>query len=187
MRVYAQNWLMETRHLSSEARAGYVDLAAACSSDKNRGRLIDKRLIDGIAQTPKQGQKIVDELLAQDLLQKEWDGTVAFRCIEETPRWLTLGAHHWWGSCPILAIRPYGRDDSTPIRVPVSAAMRAAVLERDGFVCGICGDEIEDDLHIDHIRPVSRGGETVLDNLQPAHARCNLSKGARMEEAEDAS
>lgn len=59
--------------------------------------------------------------------------------------------------------------------------MRARVLERSGRICGICGGEIspEETPHIDHIQPVALGGRTISANLQPAHARCNLSKGAR--------
>ena len=58
---------------------------------------------------------------------------------------------------------------------------RAAVLARDGHVCGICGGEIEpSDVSIDHITPVSLGGSDDLDNLQPAHKSCNSRKGNRL-------
>jgi len=33
--------------------------------------------------------------------------------------------------------------------------------------------------HVDHVIPRSRGGSDDIDNLVPACARCNLSKGAR--------
>ena len=36
------------------------------------------------------------------------------------------------------------------------------------------GDNIE--LHIDHIIPWSKGGETVLENLQTLCSDCNLGK-----------
>lgn len=36
-------------------------------------------------------------------------------------------------------------------------------------------------VHIDHIVPVSLGGHTELSNLRPAHATCNMRRGARME------
>lgn len=50
------------------------------------------------------------------------------------------------------------------------------------IVCGICEQVIEDieDLSIDHIIPLSRGGSNEDDNLQPAHRRCNWQKGNRM-------
>ena len=55
-----------------------------------------------------------------------------------------------------------------------------AVIERDGLMCQICGVDVDaDDVHIDHIHPVSLGGRNQLDNLQVAHSFCNLSKGAR--------
>ena len=52
---------------------------------------------------------------------------------------------------------------------------------RDGPVCGICGgflNPVTDDFHVDHIRPVSKGGGNDLANLQLSHPSCNVSKGA---------
>lgn len=59
------------------------------------------------------------------------------------------------------------------------------VREADG-VCGICKAEIahDDKTHIDHIVPLARGGSHTQDNIQLAHARCNIKKGARAEMAE---
>lgn len=58
---------------------------------------------------------------------------------------------------------------------------RAAVLERDGYVCGICGENIaEGDVSIDHIIPITRGGGDNIENLQPAHKSCNSRKGNRV-------
>lgn len=50
----------------------------------------------------------------------------------------------------------------------VTRAMRYDVLRRDGFRCVKCGRGREDGvkLHVDHIKPVSRGGKSVMDNLQ---------------------
>lgn len=58
----------------------------------------------------------------------------------------------------------------------------AAILERDGWVCHICGDPIADleDLHFDHIIPLSKGGPHHADNISPAHALCNLKKGDKI-------
>lgn len=68
---------------------------------------------------------------------------------------------------------PYGRREIRP-------ALRAAVMARDGLICGICRLTVEPgDMHIDHVLPVARGGTNVLENLQVAHSLCNQSKGAR--------
>lgn len=51
--------------------------------------------------------------------------------------------------------------------------------------CGICHDPKPinwTDLHFDHIRPLARGGQHTAENLQPAHAVCNLRKCARLPE-----
>lgn len=61
-----------------------------------------------------------------------------------------------------------------------SLRLRWRVLQRDRFTCCACGtspalsDGVE--LHVDHIVPWSKGGETVLENLQTLCAVCNLGK-----------
>lgn len=58
-----------------------------------------------------------------------------------------------------------------------------AILAEHGMVCHICSGEIQQgDLHFDHIVPLSRGGAHARDNIKPAHARCNLRKGAKLME-----
>lgn len=66
----------------------------------------------------------------------------------------------------------------------VTRAMRYDVLRRDGFRCVKCGRGREDGvkLHVDHIKPVSRGGKSVMDNLQTLCEDCNCGKGNKYEE-----
>lgn len=66
-------------------------------------------------------------------------------------------------------------------RSPVSPAKRHKVLDRDGWVCHLCGKRIASaaDAHVDHVVPVAAGGSSDLNNLRAAHARCNLRRGAR--------
>lgn len=55
-------------------------------------------------------------------------------------------------------------------------------------VCGLCGEQINsiDEMHVDHIIPLSRGGKDILANLQLTHARCNMDKGNTLfEESEE--
>lgn len=55
-------------------------------------------------------------------------------------------------------------------------ALIAVVLNEYGTVCHLCGREGA--TTIDHIVPVSLGGDDSLENLRPAHASCNSSRGA---------
>lgn len=61
-----------------------------------------------------------------------------------------------------------------------SLRLRWRVLQRDRFTCCACGASpalspgVE--LHVDHIVPWSKGGETVLENLQTLCSVCNLGK-----------
>lgn len=56
--------------------------------------------------------------------------------------------------------------------------IRYNVLKRDNYTCQICGVTAKDGakLHVDHIVPVSKGGKTVMSNLQTLCDRCNLGK-----------
>jgi len=52
------------------------------------------------------------------------------------------------------------------------------VFARDGYQCLHCGSR--NDLTVDHIVPVSRGGSDFLSNLQTLCRPCNSRKGARI-------
>ena len=63
----------------------------------------------------------------------------------------------------------------------ISDRLRFRILMRDGFACKKCGrspiKERDVELHVDHINPWSKGGETIPENLETKCSRCNLGKG----------
>lgn len=63
-----------------------------------------------------------------------------------------------------------------------SLRLRFQVLQRDRFACRSCGaspaTNAGTELHVDHITAWSKGGETIVENLQTLCSRCNLGKGA---------
>ncbi len=63
----------------------------------------------------------------------------------------------------------------------ISSALRFRILLRDGFTCCKCGKsplkEKNVELHVDHIIPYSKGGETIPENLETKCSICNLGKG----------
>ncbi|MBQ9781238.1 MAG: HNH endonuclease [Clostridia bacterium] len=62
----------------------------------------------------------------------------------------------------------------------INLRLRFKVMQRDNFKCCACGASPAKDpsveLHIDHIFPWSKGGETEIDNLQTLCSKCNLGK-----------
>ena len=62
----------------------------------------------------------------------------------------------------------------------INTRLRFKVLTRDNFKCCTCGASPAKDpsveLHVDHIVPWSKGGETVIENLQTLCSKCNLGK-----------
>lgn len=62
----------------------------------------------------------------------------------------------------------------------INARLRFKIMKRDNFKCCACGASPAKDpsveLHVDHIIPWSKGGETVEDNLQTLCSKCNFGK-----------
>lgn len=59
-------------------------------------------------------------------------------------------------------------------RGKVSNKLRFQIYARDRYRCRNCGSP--NDLEIDHIFPISKGGKSTVDNLQTLCHRCNSSK-----------
>lgn len=60
---------------------------------------------------------------------------------------------------------------------PVTKEQRLRIFKRDKNTCVQCGSK--ELLHIDHIRPISEGGNSDDENLQTLCRQCNLGKGKR--------
>jgi len=70
---------------------------------------------------------------------------------------------------------------SSPKRKAIPKKVRFEVFKRDSFTCQYCGAEAPDVvLHIDHILPVSKGGNNGKLNLVTACQGCNSGKGATL-------
>lgn len=71
-------------------------------------------------------------------------------------------------------------DKGSAKRTPrnINWRLRALVLMRDGARCQLCGATPQSGarLHVDHIKPWSKGGETVIENLQILCEPCNIGK-----------
>lgn len=65
------------------------------------------------------------------------------------------------------------------------ASRRRRIYERDGYVCQLCGVEVDPAIPypdpwaatLDHVIPMSAGGGGEDSNLQLAHMVCNAKKG----------
>ena len=62
-------------------------------------------------------------------------------------------------------------------RQSIPRKLRHLVFERDRYRCRECGaTNKQTQLHVDHIKPVSKGGTNDLDNLQTLCEKCNMAK-----------
>ena len=104
-------------------------------------------------------------------------------CLDCGHRYMANGCDVWLRKCPRCGINnPKQKSNHTTKSTRViSDKLRYQILKRDNFKCCACGASPAKDpsieLHIDHIVPWSKGGETKPDNLQTLCSRCNLGKG----------
>lgn len=63
-------------------------------------------------------------------------------------------------------------------RPPIPKDVVDAVWNRDGGKCVYCGSN--ENLHLDHIIPFSKGGDTSVENLQLLCQKCNLEKSNKI-------
>jgi hypothetical protein len=65
---------------------------------------------------------------------------------------------------------------------------RLSIFTRDEWVCGLCEKPVDPtkryphprSASLDHVIPLSRGGDHIPSNVQCAHLDCNIAKGARV-------
>lgn len=97
----------------------------------------------------------------------------------------------WSGALAAFVEYANGSDSELPVTQDSSASRRTTsrdpslrlrwrVLQRDRFTCRACGASPALDpgveLHVDHVVAWSKGGETILENLQTLCTLCNLGK-----------
>jgi len=63
-------------------------------------------------------------------------------------------------------------------RKPIKPSVRFQILKRDNYACQMCGATATDGakLEVDHIIPVSKGGQNNEENLQVLCRDCNIGK-----------
>jgi len=52
-------------------------------------------------------------------------------------------------------------------------------IEEQGCMCFYCSHPLEDDYHVDHYVPISKGGSNSIENIVIACPSCNFAKNAR--------
>ena len=73
-------------------------------------------------------------------------------------------------------------------RMAVETVRRRVVFERDGWICQLCDQPVKREAvwpdpqspSLDHVIPLSKGGDHTYANVQLACLRCNLRKNDRL-------
>lgn len=102
-------------------------------------------------------------------------------CLNCGHRYMANGCDVWLRKCPHCSTtKTKTYTDKNSHSRTISDRLRYQVLKRDRFKCCACGASPAKnpsvELHIDHIIPWSKGGNTSLENLQTLCSKCNLGK-----------
>ena len=101
-------------------------------------------------------------------------------CLDCGHKYMANGCDIWLRKCPKCGVKKASKSTQRTHTRTISDKLRYQVLKRDNFKCCACGASPAKDpsveLHIDHITPWSKGGETTIENLQTLCSRCNLGK-----------
>jgi len=173
--------------------AGELNLAVALPQPT--AKEFTMKIIDSSKQTQKQDRRLraiakrrLEIMPLSDFSQEHQDRIAEQVAAPKPPeRWILLGDPNCGqptGAIPSRAWYEWhwerGINPTESNRDSMPRRTREAVIARDGHVCQICMSAVEPtDIHIDHIKPYSKGGQTLLINLQVTHSLCNMQKGAR--------
>jgi 5-methylcytosine-specific restriction endonuclease McrA len=74
-----------------------------------------------------------------------------------------------------------GRHRSRKADAFIESVDRQVVFTRDAGTCGICQQGVESaNWHLDHVIPLSKGGQHSYDNVQVSHPSCNQRKSSKL-------
>lgn len=114
---------------------------------------------------------------------------------------ITKGSHAWgdiklgWLEPEERAARAFerGEESRRKRRARLAGVKRdrystASIAERDGYICSLCGERVDMDLKyphpgsasVDHVLPLSLGGDDTLANVALACLGCNIRKSNRV-------
>ena len=160
---------------SNEVRIVWITLLAATGPD-GLVRVTVPGLARLAALSLAETQKAIEILTAPD----QYSRTVQYegrRLREERDSEGNLIGFHVFNYMKYRALDTTAAERQRNFRRRRKEPIIAALIARDGKVCGICAQTISADAAIlDHIIPRAAGGLDTLDNLQLVHPPCNGAK-----------
>lgn len=123
----------------------------------------------------------VKELNRQNYQRYREDRLAAARLYRETHRDEIRQAARAYGKAhPDVVWRSDANRRARERSAFIEAVDRARIYDRDRGKCGICGKAVNrEEASVDHIIPLSKGGDHSYVNTRLAHIRCNLARGNR--------
>ena len=132
---------------------------------------------ESIREQPSRARGVADKAGARERYLR-WRAANPDGVRVNTAKWIAANVDHYRASrrarCQIRRARKSGAF--------VERVDPRVVYANSEGVCGICSTAVLplDKWHVDHIVPLSKGGAHSYDNVQLAHAKCNLVKHAKL-------
>ncbi len=102
------------------------------------------------------------------------DPGFAQRCCDQVKEWRRKHPE----TAKAIALRSRAKRRGAEV---VERVYRKKVHRRDHGHCHLCDKPVVfKEMHLDHVVPLSRGGEHSYANVKAAHATCNLVKGSKL-------
>jgi 5-methylcytosine-specific restriction endonuclease McrA len=105
----------------------------------------------------------------------------------ESNRWQTDREHmakrnlQWRRSHPMERAQNEAKRRAKITGVEIDPVDYPAILERDGWICYLCGGQVTPEtLSFDHVIPISKGGPHTACNIKVSHRSCNSKKGSKI-------
>jgi hypothetical protein len=181
MSQYRQHGLFEESTVSRRFGSWNKALVAAGLSLCNEVDISDERLFENIlliwqhyGRQPRRGELARSpSTISQSPYNRRFRGwTAALKAFVDYANSTELERPALKEAATLPGHRTAGREPSL--------RLRWKVLHRDRFTCCGCGRSpattIGIELHVDHVIPWSKGGETVFENLQTLCSGCNIGK-----------
>ena len=184
--LQVQREVERNKELYAEYQKEVDSLQSEVTRDLARGLGVKYEVYVGIESAIFGGRKLEPVVECSVVCTKTYDSPQGYRHYEESASYpIDMVPGRYSELKAKIAYQNSEEARKKRARSQMTDKLRYEILKRDGFRCKLCGRTADDGvkLHVDHIVPVAKGGETVPDNLRTLCEDCNWGKGDRLEDS----
>ena len=156
---------------------------------ENLNKLISRNRKQSVWQRKANSNKKAEYMLDPEKREKARRAGAEWRKSPKGKQYMKDYRKEWYKKNSHLAIRTVTRRRARKRSNGFEYYSLEEAIALYGTKCHICAKDIDlnsprkigadgwqESLQLDHIIPISKGGPDILDNVRPAHARCNMTR-----------